>query len=234
MTGDFEAYLGPDGDLAALLKLEDDAGIEKVVLMPLPEIRPDNLGVVASAKGSDRVIPCACVNPSFGREAVDELITVVRDHGMKGLKLMPPRHGYVISSQDCDPFMDAALMLSIPVTIHSGPSPAHPLEIAALCARHPNVPVIMDHMGHRYWSDQAIQAARQCESIHLGTTIAAFEPGLIARAVREVGAERVVFGSNAPSAFPDLAVESIKRAKLGDRAEELILGENLARIYRLK
>ena len=44
----------------------------------------------------------------------------------------------------------------------------------------------------------------------------------------------VVIYRRTDATFPDLAVESIKRAKLGDRAEELILGENLARIYRLK
>ncbi len=59
MTGDFEAYLGPGGSLADLLKLEDDAGIEKVVLMPRIETRPDNALVIDAATRSDRVIACA-------------------------------------------------------------------------------------------------------------------------------------------------------------------------------
>lgn len=233
MTGDFEAYLGPGGSVAELLKLEDDAGIEKVVLMPRIETRPDNRLVAEAARSSERIIACACVNPSLGQEALDELERAVREDGMRGLKLMPPRHGYVASSAICDPFMDLARGLQIPVTVHSQDTPAHPLEIGELAGRFPDVPVIMDHMGHRYWVEQAIQAARRHANIFLGTTIAAFEPQIVARAVAEVGAERVVFGSNAPSAFPDLAVASIKRARLGDRAEALILGENLGRIYRI-
>ncbi len=152
---------------------------------------------------------------------------------MQGLKLMAPQHGYQISSAVCDPLMETARSLGIPVTIHSQGTPAHPLEIAELAKRHPEVPMIMDHMGHRYWVNQALQAARACDNIFLGTTIASFEPLIIARAVDELGPENIVFGSNAPSAYPDLAMESIRRARLGDRTEELIFGENLARIYKL-
>ena len=233
MTGDFEAYLGPDGSVAELLKLEDDAGIEMVVLMPAIETRPANELVIQASKESERIIPCSCVNPNLGQEAYDEFERLVRDRGMKGLKLMSPRHGYLISSDVCDPLMETAASLDVPVTVHSQGTPAHPLEIAELAGRHPDVSIIMDHMGHRYWVEQAIQSALLRDNIFLGTTIASFEPGTIARAVAEAGAERVVFGSNAPTAYPDLAVESIRRAGLEDRALELVLGDNLARIYKL-
>jgi len=48
--------------------------------------------------------------------------------------------------------------------------------------------------------------------------------------VRELGPERVVYGSNWPNVFSDLAVEAIRRQKLGSEAEGLVLGGNLARI----
>ncbi|MYC48212.1 MAG: amidohydrolase family protein [Chloroflexi bacterium] len=47
------------------------------------------------------------------------------------------------------------------------------------------------------------------------------------------GADRVVFGSNAPTAHPDLAVESIARLGLPQDQFDLIMGGNLARIYGL-
>ena len=56
MTGDFEAYLGPEGNVADLLKLEDDAGIEKVVLMPQIETRPPNDLVVQASKDRKSVV----------------------------------------------------------------------------------------------------------------------------------------------------------------------------------
>ena len=83
MTGDFEAYLGQDGSVAELLRLEDDAGIEAVVLMPTIETRPANDLVVKASKESERIIPCACVNPNLGQEAYDEFERLVRDQGMR-------------------------------------------------------------------------------------------------------------------------------------------------------
>ena len=44
---------------------------------------------------------------------------------------------------------------------------------------------------------------------------------------------RDVYGSNWPNLYSDLAVEAIRRQKLGNAAEELVLGGNLARILGL-
>ena len=46
-------------------------------------------------------------------------------------------------------------------------------------------------------------------NVYLGTTIAAFEPVTIERAMRELGPERIVYGSNWPNLYSDLAVEAI-------------------------
>ena len=116
------------------------------------------------------------------------------------------------------------------VNIHSGSEISHPLAIGALARRFPEVTVLMDHMGYREWTSDAIEAARDNPNLYLGTTIAAFEPTVIERAVRELGPERVVYGSNWPNCYSDLAVEAIRRQKLGAEAEALVLGGNLARI----
>ncbi len=233
MKMDFEVYLSPGYTPEDILALEDQAGIDKAVIMPQVRFGPDNEGLARAIKGYDRLLGCVCVNPNFGEEALGELRTAITDWGLKGLKLMAPVQAYNISSSIVYPLMDLARELEIPVTIHSGPSPAHPLEIAALVMRYPEVPVIMDHMGHRGYTEQAIRAAEICPNIYLGTTIAAFEPRGVKAAVDALGPERVVFGSNAPSAYPDLAMESIRRLKLGDEIEALIFGENLAKIYKL-
>jgi uncharacterized protein len=116
------------------------------------------------------------------------------------------------------------------VNIHSGSEISHPLAIGVLARRYPDVPILMDHMGYREWTSDAIEAARDNPNLYLGTTIAAVEPTTVERAVRELGPERVVFGSNWPNVYSDLAAEAIRRRKLGSEVEELIFGGNLARI----
>ncbi|MEW6399863.1 MAG: amidohydrolase family protein [Bacillota bacterium] len=240
MRIDFEAYWSPqplDGKVYGpreILEMEDTAGIDMVVLMPSPDFRPDNRGLAEAIRGyEDRIIGCAQVNPRFGEEAVEELETAITRWGLKALKLMPTFHGYAVESPTVDPVMEKARELGIPVNIHSGSYNCYPLEIAALAQRYPEVPIIMDHMGYRFRENQAILAARMCPNIYLGTTLICVEPILIKFAVKELGPERVVFGSNAPGSYPDLCVEAIRRLNLGAEAEVLIFGENLARIYKL-
>ena len=233
MTGDFEAYLGEGDSLDKLLAMEDAAGIETIILMPSPVMHPDNRAIAAAAAGNPRLIPCACVSAALGDEATDELERALGEDGMQGLKLMPPLHGYRILDAAVDPLIEIARAHRAPVTIHSTSSPAHPLEIAVVAGRYPDVPFIMDHMGHRYWADSALEAAQQQDNLWLGTTIAAYEPAMIQAAVDLIGAKRVVFGSNAPQAYPDLAVESIRRLGLPDADQAAIFGDNLAEIYGL-
>jgi predicted TIM-barrel fold metal-dependent hydrolase len=143
---------------------------------------------------------------------------------------MPAIYQVRLTSALANELMALARELGLVVNIHSGSEISHPLAIGALCRRYPDVTVLMDHMGYREWTADAIEAARDNPNLYLGTTIASFEPSTIERAVRELGPQRLVYGSNWPALYSDLAVEAIRRHRLGAEAEELILGGNLARI----
>ena len=91
----------------------------------------------------------------------------------------------------------------------------------------------MDHSGYRDCTGQAINVAKRYPNIYLGTNTIG-EPLLIKRMVAAAGADRVVFGSNGPDGFIDLGVEAICRLNLGQEAEDLVLGGNLARIYGIE
>lgn len=235
ITMDFEIYHSNEGatpyyGVKELLALEDEAGIQKAIVMPTPIFRPHNKQLAEKIQGNDRLIGCANINPNFGEEAVEELEQAIQNWGMKSLKLMPTLHGYQIDGKVVYPLMERAKELGIPVNIHSGSDGCYPLQIMMLAMDFPSVPIIMDHMGYRYHVQQAIAAARKCDNIFLGTTLINSEPGMIKQAVQAVGAERIVFGSNCPTAFPIYAVQSLQRV-FADRELELILGENLAKIY---
>lgn len=238
-TMDFEIYLptnaGADERRAALADLahwEDLAGIDLAVVMPNPTPRPDNDALVETLGGDPRWIPCAQVNPNDA-DAVAQVRRAVTELGCTMLKLMPALY----NAPPCGPaalaLMDVARELGIAVNIHSGGNNSGPLEIGAVARRYPEVPIIMDHMGYRNDGHHAILAAEDNPNIYLGTTIASFEPTFIARAIEAVGAERVIFGSNLPLLYPDLAMEAIRRGTFGREAERLIFGENLARLLKI-
>lgn len=245
ITTDFEAYLpaeydgvpyGRDGALRTM----DEAGIDVSVLFPggVPaDPRSVNVELLREAEGEDRFLPGCLVNPTMGPLAVEDLRRCV-DAGARTVKLMSALHGYRLDGPAPDAVMEVAAELGIPATIHSGSplSGCSPQFIAALAGRHPEVTIIMDHMGYREWVGQAVVAAVANPRIYLGTTlIAAAEPITIKSIVREgrVGADRIVFGSNAPSGIAVHGVQGIRRVGFTADEEAAILGANLARIYGL-
>ena len=223
--------------LPGLEQQADEAGVDKMVLMPEGGVRPDNRELVemleASPGARERFICCAWLNPHFGEEAVRELEVAVKEWEFRGLKLMPTVHGFRAVSQIPYALMHKAEELGVPVTIHSGTFYTYPLQICELADAFPNVPVIMDHMGYRYYCLEAIAAARRSPNVYLMTT-AVMEPHWIRQAVRELGAERVLYGSNAPLVYPRTQIMVIRQAELSEAEERQVLGENAACLYRLE
>jgi predicted TIM-barrel fold metal-dependent hydrolase len=211
---------------------EDKAGIEMAVVMPAPSPAPNNHALVETLAGDPRWVPCAQVNPN-APGAADAVRQALADLGCRMIKVMPAIYNAPPLSAAVLALADLAREFGVPMNIHSTGNNGHPLEIGALAHRYPDVPIIMDHMGYRNDGRAAITAAQDNPNIFLGTTIAAYEPGFVATAIKEVGAERVIFGSNALACYPDLAVESLKRANFGAETEALILGGNLARLLNI-
>lgn len=234
MIIDVELYLNPPPATAEkLTRLEQEAGIDLAVLMPAPTLRPDNAAVRDAAAQFSTFLPCVCVNPKLGSEAVEEFETAVKEWGFRGLKLMPPKHGYRVVDDIVYPLLQKATELNVPVSIHSSQEQCHPADIGFMALEFPDIPLIMDHMGYRYFVRQAILAAKHAPNLFLATT-AVPEPGVIKSAVSRLGAERVLFGSNGPGMPPDLQLEVIRRAGLGPEAEALVLGGNAARLYGIE
>jgi predicted TIM-barrel fold metal-dependent hydrolase len=242
-VADFEAYMpltfnGTTYGKAGVLDTLDEAGIDVCVLFigDVPhDPRTMNAEMIALVSGEERILPGCLVNPTMGPPALDDLRRSV-DNGARTVKLMAARHMYRIDSPCVDPVMELAKELGIPATIHSGSelSGCSPTYIGNVAKRHPDVPIIMDHMGYREWRVLAVDAAVECPNIFLGTTlIAAAEPMMIKEFVIEgrVGADRIVFGSNSPAGVAVHGVNGIRRIGFTTEQEALILGGTFKHIY---
>ena len=244
-VADFEAYMpaefnGAPYGKAGLLAVADQAGIHTCVVFPgelPPDPRPINAQLLQETRGEVRLLPGCLINPTAGATAGEELQRCA-DAGARTFKLMAAAHGYRVDSACVDPVMELAAALELPATIHSGSpvSGCSPEYIATLARRHPDVTIIMDHMGYREWVDLAVQAAVENPNIYLGTTlVAAAEPITVKKIVcsNRLGADRIVFGTNSPTGVAAHGVEGIRNIGFTHEEEALILGENLKRIYQL-
>lgn len=232
-SGDPYVWLGhPVGPLE-LEAILDEYQLDMTLVMAPTAQYPDNETLGAELAGHERLIGFAVVNPYGPGEGVPEFRRAVKEWGMKGLKLMPLRHGYEIDGRTAWKVLECAAELAVPVSIHSGAQFCLPWQIAALARHFPTVPVIMDHMGYRYYVDGAIDVAKELPNIYLETALVSM-PGYIRMAVDQVGADRVIYGSDYPTGHPASMIATIKAAKLSTADEALVMGENLARLLNLE
>jgi len=180
------------------------------------------------------VLGLAYVNPCYP-QAVAEFERCVTEWGFVGLKLWVACR---VTDERVRPLLDKARELRVPVLHHAWykitgnlPHESYPHEIARVAADFPEVQFIMAHIGGDW--RRGIGAVRHQPNVAVDTSGSIIEQGMIEAAVRELGARRVLFGSDAHGA--DLAVNlaKITGARIPVRARRLILGANFARIARL-
>ncbi len=246
VTADFEAYLSEDWyghpmTVSALLECEAEAGFEYAVVMPQTKLDPDNDGLLSALEGHSNLLPCVMMNPHLGEDGIALLEGYVT-RGARGVKLMGAIHEFEVDDPIVHPYVEAAGRLGIVVSIHSDKGNCSADRFAAIAGKYPEVPIIMDHMGFPDHFEEGLAVCREHENISMGTTILRFYkrwannpeetvPVELGRAVDQLGPERVVFGSNLPEYRPIQVKRAIQRLALGKEAEDLIFGENLARIY---
>lgn len=223
------------GSVEDILQLMDECGMDRAVAFPAPGLRPDNEGLArAIAPYRDRLTGFAWINPHHGQETVEELERMVRVHGFRGVKFQPVLHAFQPMSPIVHAVMRKVEELGIVALFHSGHAPySLPWEIGEVAEEFPSVPVIMDHMGLQWmgYVDAAIRVAKRTPNVILGTTGMLFH-GRICQAIREVGVDRVVFGSDAPMVHPGPEILRVRVAGLTAKEERMVLRENMLRLIR--
>jgi uncharacterized protein len=217
----------------ALLRLMDEAGIDKAVVMTYVDARdqaPIDYISRAVARHPDRLIGYARIHP--GSERAEELLELaVRDRGFKGLKLHPVSNLAHPADQATHRLMRKAAELHVPVLFHCGDEPyTTPFELEYSAAAVPDAAVIFGHMGGYFHADQAIQVARRRPNVYLETS-AMPRPTMIRQAIDAVGADRVLFASDGPGCDPRLEVYKVERAGVSERERELLFSENILRLW---
>ncbi|WP_417376838.1 amidohydrolase family protein [Gimesia maris] len=103
-----------------------------------------------------------------------------------------------------------------------------PSELAVLAKRFPQQKFICAHSGGEW--ERGIRAVRDSENILVETS--GFDPtaGFIEMAVRELGADRVIFGSHLPSRSLGTELCKVTAAQISEADKRLILGTNFRQL----
>ncbi len=183
----------------------------------------------AVQKYPDRMTGLARVNPNMGRAAVEEFERCINEYGFRGMMLHSDWDSFGLNDPTLHyPLMEVAAAHGLPMVYHSGYAPADPAGFLRLARRFPTVPIVLKHMGYQLAQD-AIVAAREAENIYLETS--ANWPMWIRHALRQLGPERILYGSDAPFMTPDVEMAKITMLPgLTDSAKEMILSGNALNI----
>jgi uncharacterized protein len=175
-----------------------------------------------------RLIGFARVNPKYGRKALAELERCFRDYGFRGLKLNNEADPFVPTDLELlEPLVSLCEEHRVPILVHTSFHPSQPLQFLPLAQAHPKVAVILGHMGGRNVID-AIIAAQNAQNLYLETS--GIYPMMLDRAIRALGADRLVFGTDLPYNIPEVEVERIRNIGLSTEDQKKITDDNLAGI----
>jgi len=233
----------PEERMEALIRWADRLGIERLLLSqgyssqlhPTPDqFREENDRVLRAVRRfPDRSYGSVYLSPAYPEFSVDEFNRCVRDGPMVSI-------GEVEADKPCsvpemDRIVECAASMKVPILQHawlktSGNEPGEstPYDVVALARRHPDVQFVCVHTGGDW--ERGIRIIRDTKNV--SGDIAGSNPtsGFVEMAVRELGAERVIYGSDVGGRSFASQLGKVLGANIPDSAKELILGGNLRRL----
>jgi predicted TIM-barrel fold metal-dependent hydrolase len=213
----------------------DKHGIDKAVVCPVEEHitvynQEGNDYILQAVKEyPDRLIGFATVNPWYGTRAVEELERAIGE-GLRGLKLNSTLQGYFINDELVYPLVEAAQKMDIPVYFHTAtPIFSLPLQLADLAGEFPEVRFIMGHSAASdFWIDAA-PATRMHDNIYLESSLRSGS-AVLQHLVDELGADRLMFGSDTPASTISIELAKIDSLELSPADKEMVLAGTVLRV----
>jgi len=219
----------------------DAADIQQVVVCPVKprgyHLGPSNDAIAEAVALHPEFVGLARVDPNLEADALTELDRAALTLGLRGLFLHPWEETFRISSPRVDPLLVRCAELSLPVLVATGyPWLSEAAQIGDLARRFPSVTIIMTHGGQINISGlgqaDAMETLRRYPNVCMETS-GVYRQDFLQDVAMEIGAERVLFGSNSPLMDPRLEVARARWADLPASSKELILGGNAQRIFKL-
>ncbi|NOZ22006.1 MAG: amidohydrolase [Planctomycetes bacterium] len=203
---------------------------------PPEEFITENTYVLDSiALHPDRFIGFCHVNPAHVGAALREIDRCIVERGMGGIKLLC---GVFCNDPRVFPIVERAIELDVPILQHTWLKVTGNLEFestpdhfADLATRYPEAKLIFGHTGGDW--EYGVKAVTSCPNTYLETAGGNPEAGFVETAVREVGAERVVYGSDAPGRSFASQMAKVYGADISDEERGLILGKNMETLLNL-
>lgn len=230
------------GDAGEVVRRATEVNIGLTIVSPLLALHPrfqanaavgnqEAAQIVALTPGLKQYV---VINPQQ-RETYAQADEMLRQPQCVGIKLHPEEHGYPIREQAAPLFEFAAERKAVVLT-HSSERNSLCEDFVPWANRFPEVRLILAHIGCGWDGDvthqvRAIQKSRNGNIFADTSSARSMMPNLIEWAVKEVGAERVLFGTDTPLYSTAMQRARIDHADLTEADKRLILRENAVKLF---
>ena len=165
-----------------------------------------------------------------------EIERCVCEHGFRGIKLETAVRA---SDKRLDHIMEKARELKIPVlhhawykTVGQGEHESTPADIAVLASRHPETTIIMAHIVG--CGIQGIEDVKQFTNVYFDTSGSQPEAGIIEYGVKEVGSQRILYGSDVPYRDFSAQIAKVTGADITESQKKDILFRNAQKLLGIE
>lgn len=231
----------PQERMDRLVEYADRMGVQRMCFFmgmqwstdPTPDdFRRQNDEVLEAISGyPDRCYGFVYLNPKHPQESLAELERCVANGPMVGIKLWVAER---CSNESLDAIVRRAGELKAVIYQHTWlkvegnlGGESTPMDIATLAARHPTVPLICGHTGGDW--ERGIRAVRKSPNVSVGIGGSDPTAGMVEMAVRELGADRVLYGSDIGGRSFASQLGKVFGAEISPEDRVKILAENLKR-----
>jgi hypothetical protein len=253
--GFFNLFKEEPKDISNLLiETMDRNGISKAVVMSSVWRVPNEFMAKIIAKHPDRLVGFGKWLPGAkGSEAAEQIEEAIRKYGLRGVGEIALSDFYPIPPHELHRapevrlIMDKIAKLKVPILFDSGLSTAprplwyyDPFTIDSIANEYPEVPIIIGHSGktEHYFYEAALMVARRKENVYLELS---YQPSQnMERAVRLIGTDRCMFGTDWPRYLPnppaDLIknqIQAVKNAEITDEEREQIMAKTISKLLGL-
>ncbi len=228
-----------DERIAQLMVYADRMNVDRLVFFmgwpwstnPDPdEFRRQNDQVIqALTHWQDRAFGFAYLNPMYVEESLAEIDRCIANGPLVGIKLWVSRR---CRDEEVDEIINKTAELKGVIYQHtwlkvSGnrETESTPEDLAKLASRHPGVPLICGHTGGDW--ERGIRAIQNHPNVSIGIGGSDPTAGFVEMAVRELGAERILYGSDIGGRSFSSQLAKVFGAEIPEAAKHLILGQNL-------
>lgn len=232
----------PEARIEQLLAYSDRMNVERFCVYmgmrwardPDPAtLRRQNDDVLRALKHwGDRVFGFVYLNAKHVEASLSELERCVAAGPMVGVKLWVSHNCHL---PELDPIIERAGELKAVIFQHTWiktgevtPGESSPQQLSELAARHPKVPLICGHTGGNW--ELGIRAIRDRQNVSIGIGGSSPTAGFVEMAVRELGADRVIYGSDIGGRSFASQMAKVFGAGISDDAKRQIMGGNLRRM----